>query len=163
MVLVVKNLPANAGDIRDTGSIPGSGRSPGGGHGNPLQYSCLKNPMDRGFWQAAVHRVTKRQDWSNLHTHMHTNTERGKGIYYKELPDMIMEAEKSEDMQSKALETENWWCSFQSYTSLSPSSKAGGDAPSGSKTGRRRVNSYSDFCSPQAFTTMDEAHPGWEG
>jgi len=61
VVLVVKNLPANAGDIRDTGSIPGSGRSPGGGHGNPLQYSCLKNPMDRGFWQAAVHRVTKSQ------------------------------------------------------------------------------------------------------
>ena len=46
--LVIKNLPANAGDIRDTGSIPGSGRSPGGGHGNPLQYSCLENPMDRG-------------------------------------------------------------------------------------------------------------------
>ena len=59
---MVKNLPANTGDIRDTGSIPGSGRAPGGGHGNPLQYSCLKNPMDRGFWQAAVHRVTKRHD-----------------------------------------------------------------------------------------------------
>ena len=48
VVLVVKNLPANAGDMRDAGSIPGLGRSPGGGHGNPLQYSCLKNPMDRG-------------------------------------------------------------------------------------------------------------------
>ena len=48
VVLVVKNPPAKVGDIRDTGSIPGSGRSPGGGHGNPLQYSCLKNPMDRG-------------------------------------------------------------------------------------------------------------------
>ena len=46
--LVVKNLPANAGDIRDLGSISGWGRSPGGGHGNPLQYSCLENPMDRG-------------------------------------------------------------------------------------------------------------------
>ena len=45
---MVKNPPANAGDIRHTGSIPGSGRSPGGGHGNPLQYSCLENPMDRG-------------------------------------------------------------------------------------------------------------------
>ena len=44
---MVKNLPANAGDIRDAGSTPGSGRSPGGGHGNPLQYSCLENPMDR--------------------------------------------------------------------------------------------------------------------
>ena len=49
---MVKNLPANAGDIRDVGSIPGLGRSPGGGHGNPLQYSCLRNPMDRRAWQA---------------------------------------------------------------------------------------------------------------
>ena len=48
MALVVKNLPANAGDIRDIDSIPGSGRSPGGGNGYPLQYSCLENPMDRG-------------------------------------------------------------------------------------------------------------------
>ena len=48
---MVKNLPANAGDTRDTGLIPGLGRSPGGGHGNPLQYSCLENPMDRGAWQ----------------------------------------------------------------------------------------------------------------
>ena len=47
---MVKNPPASAGDIRDTGSIPGPGRSPGGGHGNPLQYSYLKNPMDRGAW-----------------------------------------------------------------------------------------------------------------
>ena len=60
VVLVVKNLPANAGDMRDAGSIPGLGRSPGGGHGNPLQYSCLKNPMDRGAWRATVHGVTKR-------------------------------------------------------------------------------------------------------
>ena len=47
VVLMVKNLPASAGDVRDVGLIPGSGRSPGGGHGNPLQYSCLENPMDR--------------------------------------------------------------------------------------------------------------------
>ena len=59
VTLVVKNPPANAGDIRDAGSIPESGRSPGGGHGNPLQYSCLENPMDRGAWQAIVHRVAK--------------------------------------------------------------------------------------------------------
>ena len=58
---MVKNSPANAGDIRVVGSIPGSGRSPGGSHGNPLQYSCLENPMDRGAWQATVHRVTKNQ------------------------------------------------------------------------------------------------------
>ena len=50
LVLVVKNPAANAGDIRDTGSIPGVGRSPGGGHSNALQYSCLENPMDRGVW-----------------------------------------------------------------------------------------------------------------
>ena len=57
----VKNLPANAGDVRDMGWIPGLGRSPGGGHGNPLQYSCLKNPVDRGAWQATVDRVAKSQ------------------------------------------------------------------------------------------------------
>ena len=55
MVLLVKNLPANAGDIRDAGSMPGSGRSPGVGNGNPLQYSCLENPVDRGTWRAIVH------------------------------------------------------------------------------------------------------------
>ena len=59
VVLVVKNPPANAGDIRDVGSIPGSGRSPGGGNGNPLQYSCLENPMDRGAWRATAHGVTE--------------------------------------------------------------------------------------------------------
>ena len=58
-MLVVKNLPASAGDIRDLGSIPGSGRSPGEGNGNPLQYSCLENPMDRGAWWATVHGVTE--------------------------------------------------------------------------------------------------------
>ena len=54
-----KNPPADAGDRRDMGSIPGSGRSPGGGHRNPLQYSCLENPMDRGAWWGTVHRVTE--------------------------------------------------------------------------------------------------------
>ena len=58
---MIKKLPANAGDIRDVGSIPGSGRSPGGGHGNPLQYSCLENPMGRGAWQATAHRVAQSQ------------------------------------------------------------------------------------------------------
>ena len=59
VALVVKNLPASAGDIRDAGSMPGPGRPAGGGHGNPLQYSCLENPMDREAWWATVHRVTK--------------------------------------------------------------------------------------------------------
>ena len=57
--LVIKNLPASAVDIRDTGSIPGSGRSLGEGNGNPLQHSCLENPMDRGAWRATVHGVAK--------------------------------------------------------------------------------------------------------
>ena len=61
---MIKNPPANAGDIRDAGSIPGPGRSPGGGHGNPLQCSCLENPMDRGAWWATVHGVTK--NWTQL-------------------------------------------------------------------------------------------------
>ena len=59
MALEVKNMPANAGDIRDVGLIPGSGRSPGGGNGNPLWYTCLENPTDRGAWQAAVHRIAE--------------------------------------------------------------------------------------------------------
>ena len=62
---VVKNLPANVGH---TGSIPESGRSPGGGNGNPFQYSCLENSMDRGAWQATVHEVRIRRDWAHLHT-----------------------------------------------------------------------------------------------
>ena len=72
VVLGVKNLPANAGDIRDASTIPGSGRSPGGGHGNPLQYSCLESPMDRGAWEATVHRVTKSWTWlKQLRMHAH--------------------------------------------------------------------------------------------
>ena len=56
---MVTKLPAKAGDIRDAGSVPGSGRSSGGGHGNPLQYSCVENPMDRQAWRATVHEVAK--------------------------------------------------------------------------------------------------------
>jgi len=62
VVLVVKNPPANAGNKRDVGLIPGSGRSPGEGNGNPLQYSCLENPMDREAWRATVHGATKESD-----------------------------------------------------------------------------------------------------
>ena len=79
VALVVENPPANAGGIRDMGSIPGSGRSPGGGHDNPLQYSFLENPMDRGVWSATLHGVAK--SWTRLkrlsmhtHTHLHTHT-----------------------------------------------------------------------------------------
>ena len=62
LALMVKNLPVNAGDARDVGLIPGLGRSPGGGRDNPLQYSCLENPMDRGAWQSIVHGATKSQN-----------------------------------------------------------------------------------------------------
>ena len=65
MVLVLKNLPANAGDTGDMDSIPGSGISPGGGHGNPLQYSCLETPVDRGAWWTAVHGVAKKSDMTD--------------------------------------------------------------------------------------------------
>ena len=61
VALVVNSPPAKGGDIRDVGLIPGSGRSPGGEHGNPLQYSRLENPLDRGAWRAAVHGVTESQ------------------------------------------------------------------------------------------------------
>ena len=68
---MVKNLPANTGGSRDTSSIPGSGRSPGGGNGNPLQYACLENSMDRGAWHVTVRGVTKGQtglsDFTSLH------------------------------------------------------------------------------------------------
>ena len=72
---MVKNLLANPGYLRDVGSIPGSGRSPEGGHGNPLQYACLENPMDRGAWQTAVHRVAKsRTQLKQLSTHTYVYT-----------------------------------------------------------------------------------------
>ena len=61
MALVVSNPPANSGEVRDVCSIPGSEKSPGGGHGKPLQYSCLENPMDGGVWQAILYRVAKSQ------------------------------------------------------------------------------------------------------
>ena len=78
VVLTVKHLPASAGDLRNSGSIPALGRAPGGGHGNPLQYSCLENPMDRGAWQATVHRVaesdtTEATEHTTQHVWAHTH------------------------------------------------------------------------------------------
>ena len=69
---VVKNSPSNAGDVAEVGLIPVLGRSPGGGNGNPFQYSCLENPMHRGAWWATVHGVTKSWTQLNAHTHKHT-------------------------------------------------------------------------------------------
>ena len=72
---MVKNPLANTGDVRDTSSIPGSGRSPGGGHGNPLQYSRLENSMDRGAWRATVHGVAKSQAVVATHSGKQTHSE----------------------------------------------------------------------------------------
>ena len=83
MVLVVKSLPAKAGDTRDVSSIPGLGKSPEVGNGNSLQYSCLDNPMDRGVWWTTVHGVTEELDVTehlgmctriHMHTHTHFST-----------------------------------------------------------------------------------------
>ena len=79
---MVKNLPASSGDVKDTGSIPGLGRFPGEGHGDPLQYSCLKNPMDRGAWWATVHGVTKSQTRLkrlSMHAHVEAVLSGGSG------------------------------------------------------------------------------------
>ena len=71
---MVKNPPANSGDARDVGLIPALGRSPGGGNGNPLQYSCLENPMDRGAWRATVHGITKSRTQLSTHIqHIHAH------------------------------------------------------------------------------------------
>ena len=74
VALVVKNSPANAGDARNVGLMPGSWRSPAGGNGNQLQYSCLENPMDRRAWQAIVHRLTESQTWQHTHIAWHDET-----------------------------------------------------------------------------------------
>ena len=71
MELAVKNPPNKAGDVRETGTIPELGRFPGGGHGNPLQYSCLGNPMDRGVWWSTVH-SHEELDMIEVTEHMHT-------------------------------------------------------------------------------------------
>jgi len=73
----VKNLPVTAGDTRHVGLIPESGRSPGVGNGNSLQYSCLGNPMDRGAWRATAHRVSKSQTQLSMCTHMSFESKTG--------------------------------------------------------------------------------------
>ena len=76
---MVNNPPASARDTRDMGSTPGSERSPGGGHGNPPQYSCLENPMEGGAWLSVVHRIRKSQarqsDLACTHSHTHTQSD----------------------------------------------------------------------------------------
>ena len=83
MALAVKNPPVNAGDITDKGSITGLGRSPGEGNGNPLQYSCLENPMDRVAWRAMVHLVTKRQTQLKRLSMRASTQELNRGLHLK--------------------------------------------------------------------------------
>ena len=90
-MLVVKNPPANAGKVRNLGLIPGSERSPGRGNSNPLQYSCLENPSDRGAWWAMVHRFAESWTWLkqlSTHTHIHKSSSfpKGKPIFPKRMP-----------------------------------------------------------------------------
>ena len=89
VVWAVKILPDNAGDIGDTSSIPGSGRAPGGGHGNPLQYSCLENSMDRGVWWATGHGVAKTQMWLKWLS-MHTQKLARHTWEWKEMPKAVV-------------------------------------------------------------------------
>ena len=86
VALVVRNLPANAGDVRDKSSIPGSGRCPGGEHGNPLQYSCLENSTDRGAWWATVHGAAKSRAWLSSHTRTHGMSRPATHWYLKSCP-----------------------------------------------------------------------------
>ena len=84
VALVVKNPPVNAEGVRDTGSIPGLGRPPGGGHGHPLQSSFLENPMDRGAWRAMVHGASKSDvTEASERTHVHTHAQYPQGIISK--------------------------------------------------------------------------------
>ena len=80
---MVKNPPVDAGDERDVGSIPGSGRSPRIGHGKPLQCSCLENPMDRGAWRAPVSGMAKSQTQLSTHEHMHGSRGLNKTVFLK--------------------------------------------------------------------------------
>ena len=87
---MVKNIPASAGDARDTGLIPGLGRSSGVGNGNPLQCSCLENSMDRGGWRAAVHGFTKTWTWLNTQTHTHAHTTLDLHLFLRESKQVLL-------------------------------------------------------------------------
>ena len=95
VALLVKNPPASAGDIRDSGLILWSGRSPGEGNGNPLQYSCLENPMDRGAWWASVHKGRKESNRTEMTQHIHI-TGREQSFQQLTLEQMDIHMEKDE-------------------------------------------------------------------
>ena len=109
MTVVVKNLPADAGNIRDVGLIPGSGRSPGGGHGNPFQASCLENPMDRGDWQAMVHRVAKRETQLKWFSIANSSDQTAATPY--------MSPEKTQDVRTQDTGPDNWGTHQRNYFS----------------------------------------------
>ena len=107
---VVKNLPAVAGGVRDMGSIPGSGSSPGKGNGNPLQYSCLEDPMDRGAWWATVHGVTRHAQQLSMHVYYWVSS----GIYKPKRTCFLFQLEL-------ALKTErSQWCSNKEEWARNP-------------------------------------------
>ena len=122
VALVVKNLPANAGDVTDVGLIPGLGRSPAGGHGNPLQCSCLENPMDRGAWWAAVHRIAKsvtqlKQLSTHARMHIHTHKYTYTYTFKYQLPSKLDEVVRGTNIRGvtplclalcKALDRQRW-------------------------------------------------------
>ena len=102
-MLGVKNPYASAGDVRDSGSIPGSGRSPGGVHSNPLQYSCLVNPMDRGPWWATVHGVTKSHTWRRWFS-MNTIQWVNRRIQYRDSTTNLTKEKKKKKKRTNKLE-----------------------------------------------------------
>ena len=90
-----KKSACNAGDTEDSGSIPGLGRSPGGGHGNPLQYSCLENPMERGARWAIIHGVSESDSTEHRRAHTRMHTHHSHGLIAHCVPDTILEAERT--------------------------------------------------------------------
>ena len=124
--LVVKNLPANAGDVRDTGWIPGSGRFPGEGNGNPLQYSNLENPMDRGAWQATVPGVTKsRPRLKQVSMHALTKVLKHSQIEFLQLQNEIIYLTSVYVVisQVKRIGTASGTCQMQNKGSIRPQNK----------------------------------------
>ena len=115
MVLMVMNPPANAGDV---GSAPASGWCPGGGHGNPLLYSCLENPMDSGAWRAAVRGMTQGQNCRKVCTHARKHTHRGSQLWlwiYRRASYFSAAKLRRVHLSPKAqLEKLTGWCTFES-------------------------------------------------
>ena len=117
---VVKNPPANAGH---TGSIPGSGRSPGAGHGNPFQYSCLENPMDRGAWQATVQGVAYSRIWLKWLSMQACDNKVPQSGQLKKQTFIIWQFQKL-DVQDQAVSSIGFFWGFSTWSSTAPSARA---------------------------------------